>query len=285
MGNLIEAGAHAWHNGKIRMTRSSFILLLAAVSAVFAQTKVGPANGSLVVVGGGVMGPEILSRFIDLAGGPDAPIVFVPTANGLDPQPATVLEAKFLHKAGATNVTVLHTNDRKVADSEAFVAPLLKARGVFFGGGRQWHLVDSYLNTRTQREFQAVLERGGVIGGSSAGATIIGSYLVRGARSGNTIMMAPGYEEGFGFLRGVAVDQHLLKRKRENDMVSVVAAHPELLGIGIDESTAVVVQGDQFEVIGPSKVAIYEHGKPYYFLTAGDRFDLKTRSRRNAAAN
>jgi cyanophycinase len=267
------------------MTRSSFILLLAVTSAVFAQTKVGPANGSLVVVGGGVMGPEILSRFIELAGGPDAPIVFVPTANGLDPQPATVLEAKFLHKAGATNVTVLHTNDRKVADSEAFVAPLLKARGVFFGGGRQWHLVDSYLNTRTQRELQAVLDRGGVIGGSSAGATIIGSYLVRGARSGNTIMMAPGYEEGFGFLRGVAVDQHLLKRKRENDMVSVVAAHPELLGIGIDESTAVVVQGDQFEVIGPSKVAIYEHGKPYYFLTAGDRFDLKTRSRRNAAAN
>src|SRR5260370_8811772 len=175
------------------MTRSSFILLLVAASAAFAQTKVGPANGSLVVVGGGVMGQEMLSRFIDLAGGPDAPIVYVPTANGLDPQPATVLEAKFLHKAGATNVTVLHTTDRKVADSEAFVAPLLKARGVFFGGGRQWHLVDSYLNTRAQREFQAVLERGGVIGGSSAGATIIGSYLVRGPRRGNTLMMALGY--------------------------------------------------------------------------------------------
>jgi cyanophycinase len=265
--------------------RLSLLLLLSASALALAQTAVGPPNGSLVVVGGGVMGPEVINRFIDLAGGPDAPIVFVPTANGLDPQPATLVESNVLRKAGAKNVTILHTIDRKLADSTDFVAPLLKARGVFFGGGRQWHLVDSYLNTRTQREFQAVLDRGGVIGGSSAGATIIGSYLVRGARSGNSIMMAPGYEEGFGFLRGVAVDQHLLKRKRENDMVAVIAAHPQLLGIGIDESTAVVVQGDQLEVVGPSKVAIYERGKPYYFLSAGDRFDLKTRSRLNASAH
>jgi cyanophycinase len=265
--------------------RIHFLLFLAATSAAFAQTAVGPPKGSLVVVGGGVMGPEVINRFIDLAGGLDAPIVFVPTANGLDPQPAKLSESNVLVKAGAKNVTILHTTDRKVADSEKFVAPLLKARGVFFGGGRQWHLVDSYLNTRTQREFQAVLDRGGVIGGSSAGATIIGSYLVRGARSGNSIMMAPGYEQGFGFLRGVAVDQHLLKRKRENDMVAVVTAHPQLLGIGIDESTAVIVQGDNFEVVGPSKVGIYEHGKPYYFLSAGDRFDLKTRSRLNASTH
>jgi cyanophycinase len=262
--------------------RRSFLLLLAASLAAFAQMKVGPAAGSLVVVGGGVIGPEILGRFIELAGGPAAPIVFVPTANGLDTQPAKLAEVNLLSKGGAKNVTILHTVDRKVADSPEFVAPLLAARGVWFAGGRQWHLVDSYLHTRAEREFQAVLERGGVIGGSSAGATIMGSYLVRGAREGNTLMMAPGYEKGFGYLRGVAVDQHLLKRKRENDMVAVVSAHPELLGIGIDEATAVIVQGDRFEVVGSSKVAIYEHGKPYYFLSAGDSFDLKSRTRLNA---
>lgn len=262
-----------------------FILLAATGFAAFAATKVGPAKGSLVIVGGGNLGAEILDKFIQLAGGPDAPIVFVPTANGLDKQPAALAEANILRKAGAKNVTILHTTDRKIADSKAFVAPLRKARGVWFGGGRQWHLVDSYLNTRTEREFRAVLKRGGVIGGSSAGATIQGSYLVRGAREGNNIMMAPGYEKGFAYLRGVGVDQHLLARKREKDMVAVVDAHPELLGIGIDEKTAVVVQGDRFEVIGPSKVAIYEHGKPYYFLSAGDRFDLKTRSRLNAPAH
>ncbi len=265
--------------------RLHFLLLLAASATAFAKTAVGPPKGSLVVVGGGVMGPEVINRFIDLAGGPDAPIFFVPTANGLEKQPAALAEANVLRKAGAKNVTILHTTDRKIADSKAFAAPLRKARGVWFGGGRQWHLVDSYLNTRTEREFRAVLKRGGVIGGSSAGATIQGSYLVRGARAGNNIMMAPGYEKGFAYLRGVGIDQHLLTRKRENDMVAVVDAHPELLGIGIDEKTAVVVQGDRFEVIGPSKVAIYEHGKPYYFLSAGDRFDLKTRSRLNAPAH
>jgi cyanophycinase len=264
--------------------KRTIILLLAAVAA-FGQPKVGPPSGSLVVVGGGTIAPDILTKFIDLAGGQDAPIVFVPTANGLDPQPATLAEANILRKAGATNITILHTIDRKTADSAEFVAPLLKARGIWFGGGRQWHLVDSYLDTRTEREFKAVLDRGGVIGGSSAGATIIGSYLVRGAREGNTVMMAPGYEKGFGYMRGVAVDQHLLKRKRENDMVAVVDAHPELLGIGIDEQTAIIVQGDKFEVMGPSKVAIYEHGKPYYFLAAGDSFDLKTHTRLNAPAN
>ena len=154
-------------------------------------------------------------------------------------------EANILRKAGAKNLTILHTTDRNVADSKTFVEPLRKARGVWFGGGRQWRLVDAYWNTRTLRELHAVLDRGRVIGGSSAGSHLLGSYLVRGARSGNQIMMAPGYEQGFAFLRGVAIDQHLLKRKRENDLVGVIKAHPALLGIGVDEGTAIVVQGNR----------------------------------------
>ena len=123
-------------------------------------------------------------------------------------------EETFIRRFGVKNVTVLHTRDRAEADTEAFVAPLKTARGVWFGGGRQWRLVDAYMGTRTQREIEAVLARGGVIGGGSAGATIQGSYLVRGAREGNHIMMAKGYEQGFGYLRGVAIDQHLLVRGR-----------------------------------------------------------------------
>ena len=244
-----------------------------------ALAAAGPPKGAVIAAGGGGLGPEVMNRFIDLAGGPDAPIVFIPTANGVDPQPANLLEANILRKSGAKNVTVLHTIDRKVADSKAFVEPLRKAHGIWIGGGRQWHLVDSYLKTRTLRELRAVLDRGGVIGGSSAGATILGSYLVRGARSGNQIMMARGYERGFAFVHDVAIDQHLLTRKREKDLIAVIAAHPRLLGIGIDEGTAVVIQGDRLEVVGKSKVAIYEPHKSYYFLQPGDRFDLKTRSR------
>ena len=269
--------------------RPILCFLLLAVST-FAQTNApvyapatGPVKGSLLVIGGGAVGKDIMDRFAALAGGYDAPIVLIPTAGDPDTYDPHSGEAGVLGKAGFTNITLLHTRDRKLADTPEFAAPLRKARGVWLGGGRQWRLVDSYLNTRTHRELEALLDRGGVIAGSSAGATIQASYMVRGAREGNTIMMAKGYEEGFGFLHPVAVDQHLIKRKRENDMVQVVAAHPELLGIGIDESTAIEVHGSSFEVIGPSKVAIYDintpgpGGKPYYFLSAGDKFDMKSR--------
>src|SRR5262245_56163151 len=129
---------------------------------------------------------------------------------------------------GATNITVLHTTDRKVADSEAIVTPITTARAVWFPGGRQWRLADSYLHTRTQREVERVLERGGVVGGSSAGASILASYMVRGARENNYIMMAPGYEEGFGLIKGVAIDQHMLTRNRQDDLEEVVARHPDV---------------------------------------------------------
>jgi len=132
---------------------------------------------------------------------------------------------------GVMNVTVLHTKDRDLADSEEFVAPIRNATGVWFTGGRQWRIADSYLGTLTQREFEAVLERGGVIGGSSAGATIQGSYLARGDTKANTIMMGD-HEEGFAFINNVAIDQHLLKRNRQFDLVEILTAHPGLLGIG-----------------------------------------------------
>src|SRR5579862_2119393 len=271
------------------MHRLLFVIGLAALTLA-AKPVVGPAKGALLVGGGGKLSPEAMNEFITLAGGPDALIVWVPTASDLEAFPKDYLEKTPLAKAGAKNLLLLHTRDRKVADSEEFVAPLRKAGGVWFEGGRQWRLVDAYLNTRAEKEFFAVLDRGGVIGGSSAGATIQGSYLVRGAREGNTIMMAKGYEQGFGFLRGVAVDQHLLKRHRENDMLQVIAAHPQLLGIGVDEGMAIIVKGDEFNVIGPTQVAIYDPrykpapgGKAYYFLSDGDTFDLKTRRARIAA--
>lgn len=251
--------------------------------ALDSAPTVGPPSGSLVIHGGNKVTPEVAARFVELAGGPDAQFVLIPTASEteLGEDDLRRLVESWSRVFGVKRVAVLHTRDRAEADSEAFVAPLKSAGGVWFGGGRQWRLVDAYLGTRTQREIENVLARGGVIGGSSAGATIQGSYLVRGAREGNHIMMAKGYEQGFGYLKRVAIDQHLIARHREDDLVAVVEAHPELVGIGIDESTSIIVQGDRFEVVGRSKVAIYDgrdHGsKRYYFLGAGDRFDLKER--------
>src|SRR5207248_2160574 len=192
---------------------------------------------------------------------------------------------KMFTDVGATHITLLHTSDRAVADSEAFVKPLTTAKIVWFVGGRQWRLVDAYAHTRTQREIERVLERGGVVAGTSAGASILASYMVRGARENNFIMMAPGYEEGFGLIKGVAIDQHMLTRNRQDDLEQVVAKHPEVLGIGLDESTAIIVQGQTFEITGASKIAIHDgrvvsgerqqrNGKKYYFMGPGERYDL-----------
>ena len=251
------------------------------VSAAHAQ-EVGPKRGALVIVGGAMKDPAIMERFIELAGGPTAPIVVIPTAGGGHDYDDFYRGARRWRELGVENVTVIHTKDRNEADTDAFVEPIRKARGVWFPGGRQWRLADSYLDTRTELELHELLARGGVIGGSSAGATIQGSYLARGDTEVNTIMMGD-HEEGFAFLKNVAIDQHLLARNRQFDLIPVIEAHPELLGIGIDEDTAIVVRGDRAEVIGQGYVAIYDNRSTvaergqFYLLRPGDAIDLATR--------
>jgi cyanophycinase len=264
---------------RLALRLASVFAVLFSAPALAAPMAHGPDKGSLIIVGGGKVGPEILDRFFALAGGKDAPIVIIPTAGGQDAYGPDYAGVKVLTDAGATHVTILHTADRAEADSAAFVKPITEAKAIWIPGGRQWHLVDSYLGTRTKTEIDKLLARGGVVMGSSAGASIQASYLVRGAREGNEVMMAPGYEEGFGLLKNAAVDQHVITRGRQTDLDAVVAKHPDLLGVGLDESTAIVVHGDRFDVIGKSKVFVHDgksdpSGLTYHLLASGDRYDM-----------
>ena len=253
----------------------------------------GPPRGTLVIVGGGNLdGTGILEKFIELAGGPDKKFVVVPTAGGnrgrdgaVTSYDETAVVASWVRR-GVKNVKMLHTHDPKVADTEAFVKDLRAADAVWFNGGRQWNIVDSYVNTLTYREFHKVLERGGVIGGSSAGATIQGEYLVRGDTTGPNIVMTaePTHQQGFKFLRGSAIDQHINARNRWDDLIPVIQKFPKLLGLGLSEGTAIVVKGDVFEVIGKWKVSVHDNTrvyqpweKPYFVLSAGDVYNMKTR--------
>ena len=238
-------------------------------------------HGTLVIVGGGGTPPEAVKRFIAAAGGPEAPLVVVSTAQG-DTIPSAASVTGFLTKAGAKHVRQLHARNPQEATTPENLALLREAKGVWFGGGRQWRLVDAYQDTEAEKLFHEVLERGGVIGGSSAGATIQASYLCRGSPLGNTEMMAEGYERGFGFLRGVAIDQHFSQRKRFADMEQLKKAHPNLIGLGIDESTALIVRGSKAEVIGAHQVAVYDRRNPksdtlcdHTVLKPGDTYDFK----------
>jgi cyanophycinase len=262
------------------------LLLLAGGGAAFAQEgvpRVGPVDGSLVIAGGGNLSAAIRERFLELAGGPESAIVVVPTNGTRDHfDEGTTPDVRQFKAVGAKRVSVLHTRDRRIADSPDFSRPIREAQGVWISGGRQWRGVDAYLGTRVHEELRALLRRGGVIGGTSAGASIQGSYLVRGDTKTNQVMMGD-HEEGFGFLKNVAIDQHLIAANRQFDLWEVIKAHPTLLGIGIDEDTAIVVRGDRFEVIGSGVVAIYDNQSEFgsrgwfYFLKPGDYYDLDAR--------
>ena len=127
----------------------------------------GPVSGTLLIAGGGRLSDAIIDRFIELAGGADARIVVVPTAAGEESYDDSA--GDLFRSRGAVSVTVLHTADRDTADSRFFTRPLEEATGVWFGGGRQWRLVDSYKGTLTGEMFRRVLDRGGVIGGLNHG--------------------------------------------------------------------------------------------------------------------
>jgi len=240
-------------------------------------------RGALVIVGGGGMPDRVIEKFIELAGGPEALIVVLPTGNP-DPRRGRAREGDFLTRAGAKNVKVFAARRLPEVESPEFLEALKEARGIWFGGGRQWRFVDAYEGTNAVAAFHDVLRRGGVIGGSSAGATIQGEYLVRGSPLGNEEMMAMGYERGFTFLPGTAIDQHFAQRNRFSDLSKVVTAHPQLLGIGLDESTAIVVRGHVAEVVGSNKVHFFDRKKPlvdgkpdYLSVESGGTYDLKER--------
>ncbi|WP_316758541.1 cyanophycinase [Pedobacter aquatilis] len=293
------------------MKKSNLVLflLLAFNYSLFAQrspitvkktdTRHGPEKGSLLIIGGNVGSQkDIWEKFTELAGGKDkAVLVVVTTASG----DSTAFDKKGVEEVkrqtGIKNVTLFHTSDLKEANSEKFIAPLKNATAVYFEGGRQWRIADSYLNTLTHQAFADVLERGGVIAGSSAGATIIGSFLWRGDTQGAQILIGD-HTQGLGFLKNSAIDQHLLVRNRQFDLVDFIRKSPELIGLGLDEATAVLVQKDTLQVLGRSFVAIYDYktitgsddkhladgredftasSGPFFFLKAGQKYDLSKR--------
>jgi cyanophycinase len=239
-------------------------------------------KGSLVIVGGGGMPADISKRFVELGGGEKGAFIVLPISNP-DPLPANSGEG-FLKRCGAKDIVVIKAREQKDLETPENLAALKRATGIWFGGGRQWRFVDAYEGTKIPELFRDVLRRGGVIGGSSAGATIQGDYLCRGAPGGPNNIICEGYEKALCFLPGVAIDQHFTQRNRFKDMVLLMKTYPQFLGIGLDEATAIVVQGHVAEVMGPNQVHIYDWRKPvqegkpdHDSFKAGTRYDLKER--------
>ncbi|MES2278543.1 MAG: cyanophycinase [Bacteroidota bacterium] len=262
-------------------------------------TRHGPEKGSLLIIGGNVGSTaSVWNKFTELAGGKDKARIVVITAGAGDSAAVDIKDVETVKKeTGIKNIVMLHTKDLKMANSEKFIEPLKQATGVYFVGGRQWYIADSYLNTLTHQAFLDVLSRGGVIAGSSAGASIQGSFLWRGDTKGAQILVGD-HTQGLGFLKNSVIDQHILKRNRQFDLIDIIKTSPQLIGIGLDEATAIYVHRDTLEVLGKSYIAIYDYntimGKgpahvsgnredftassgPFFFLSEGQKYDLYNR--------
>lgn len=282
-----------------------FLIALVAWTTLtgFAQTPItigkystqhGPENGSLVIIGGGQHPAYVVDKIVELAGGKDkAKIVVVTNASGTDEDYHSKTIEEFTERVGKKNVSALNLKTIEEANDDKNLKALKEATGVFFTGGRQWRITDVYLNTKAHKYFNDVLARGGVISGSSAGASVQGSLLWRGDTKGAHILIGD-HTQGLGFLRYSAIDQHILARNRQSDLAEYIAAANKLIpegqtkfiGIGIDEATAIVVQKDVFEVIGNSYVAVHgghnnfgRNDSLFQVLKPGDKYDLVKRVR------
>ena len=257
------------------MRKSLMILLLLAWAVGYANST----PGHLVIIGGGRRPPEMMEHMVRLAGGDSARIVVVPVASA-EPVETAEYQTEQFRAHGAEHVSyILPTKEH--ADHDTLLAAIRSATGVFLSGGDQRRLIDVLLGTRLLEEIRALDQRGGLVAGTSAGAAVMSGIMITGdelkypdAEDSFATIEAHNIAttEGFGFVESAIIDQHFIVRKRHNRLISIVLEHAELIGLGIDESTAIVVSPDQtFEVIGESSVVVYDARKAEISERAADQ--------------
>ncbi|MDS1030296.1 cyanophycinase [Bacillota bacterium LX-D] len=219
-------------------------------------------QGTLVIIGGAEDKKgkqEILKKFIDLSGNEDARLVVMTAATE---EPETVGEnyRRIFKDLGVKDIAVLNINSRQEANEQYYADTIKSSTGIFFTGGDQLRITSLLGGTSTYWALIDAYQQGIVIAGTSAGASVMSeTMIVEGdseeAPKKNTLKMAPG----MGFIKGVVVDQHFAQRGRIGRLLSAVAQNPDILGIGIDEDTAIVVNSDaKFEVYGSQTVTIVD---------------------------
>lgn len=236
------------------------------VEANFYAESNSDALGYLFVVGGGARPDYLMQRLMSLAGEGEKNVLIIPFASGEQEMTGAFQKEQFI-KLGAASCEVLLC-DKEDVDKQESLEKLSGVNIIFFSGGDQ-NILTEYLNgTELLAKIKTIYKEGGVIGGTSAGAAVMSRVMITGEERSST----PGNQDfveiereniitsaGFGFLDNVIVDQHFLYRKRHNRLFSVLLDNPGLRGVGIDESTAIIVKPNStFEVVGESNVLVFE---------------------------
>ena len=226
------------------------LLASSPVSEAGARVSGRLPGGALLICGGGLLPDEVRDRFVELAGGRDARIVVIPTAHASADGPPDERRLEPWQSRGVASVRLFHARSHSEADDPVFSRALGEATGVWIGGGTQRRLTEAYLGTEVERQLKALLARGGVIGGTSAGAAVMSPLMIVSGRTEAKL------GQGFDLLPGTLIDQHFLKRNRLTRLLGALRGRPGLVGLGIDERTALVVDvaNRRARVLGESYV-------------------------------
>jgi cyanophycinase len=259
------------------------------------------SHGQLIIIGGAEDKEgecKILREFIRRSGGLQARIVVMTVATGLPGEVGSTYISVF-ERLGVEDVRVVDTARRENASDPKAIEDISQATGVFFTGGNQARITELLKDTELDQLLHKRFAEGLVIAGTSAGAAMMPDVMiVEGEGETNPRMEVAQMDQGMGFLPGVVIDQHFAQRGRLGRLLSAVAQQPVVLGFGIDENTAIAVNGEEIEVIGEHSVTVVDvsnitHnnvnnllkdealaicGVKLHILPHGYRFDLKTRS-------
>ncbi len=278
-----------------------FIFIVSLFLSV-SSPALSSSKGYLFIIGGGSRPESMMKKFVELSKRFNSgKIIVFPMASSV-PTEVGPEQAEQLRQLGAEKVEC-HILTKEQALKEESAAVLNDAGGVFFSGGVQSRLTAVLIDTPVHKKLLQLYTEGAVIGGTSAGAAVMSEVMITGdekreAEEGHAFETLQVDNvvtiRGFGFIQGAIIDQHFVRRKRHNRLISLVAENPKLLGIGIDESTAIIVDPDNtFEVVGERNVIVYDASRAkvkvgpsqaisgsnmiMHILQNGDRFDLKSR--------
>ncbi len=224
-----------------------------AASATLPDDLGSEPSGALIIIGGNSTPAEVYTAFFELAGGSQAHLIHIPTAT----QRFEAIADKDDYYSAWTqcpqqSFSFLHTRSREEAATEEFSRPLQRATGVWIGGGDQNHLADIYGGTPVTTELRGVIRRGGVVAGTSSGASILSRVMVSDENE-HSLRVALG----FSLCENSIVDCHFTERERMPRMLRMLERYPQHQGIGVDEQTALVLRGDHATVLGKGTATFF----------------------------
>ncbi len=219
-------------------------------------------DGKLLIIGGNEDKSgdcTILNTFVEMAGGRDGSIAVMTTATQLPDEVGQEYRELFL-SMGARSVDTVNIEERRGSFDESLVLKFKDYSGVFFTGGDQLRLTSILGGSEIDKAIRRCYQRGGIIAGTSAGASVMSHTMIIGGDSSDTPKKAAvSLAEGMGLLDKVIIDQHFAQRGRINRLLAVIAQNPNVIGVGIDEDTAFVVEGGgRCRVIGSQTVTVLD---------------------------